>query len=411
MAAQTDRERGTHLFSSIFGRRFSLGTGLTLGCLLLLASCATPTSNQPTIVETPGGQPAPIPTDEQANNPSVISSPGAGLHPATPPDARNSHLVRSHWSDLPGWSNDNLIPAWGAFKSSCLALVKKVRWAPVCRAANDVDPLDAQAIQHFFHANFVPYRVINPNGTRTGTITGYYEPVLEGSLYRHGPYQTPLYSRPRDVSHWRLTRPRAQLLASGVLKGHELVWVNDPVEAAFLQIQGSGVIQLDNGRLMRVGFAGTNEHAFRSFATWLIRRGEITYANATMRGIKDWARAHPQQVARMLNSNPRYVYFRALPINNESEQNGPIGALGVPLTPQRSIAIDPTRIPLGAPVFLSTTQPLSGAPLQKLMMAQDTGNAIKGSVRADFFWGRGDTAGLEAGRMKQRGSMWVLLPR
>jgi membrane-bound lytic murein transglycosylase A len=159
--------------------------------------------------------------------------------------------------------------------------------------------------------------------------------------------------------------------------------------------------------MMRVGFGGTNDQPFRSFGKWLLDRGEITPAQATMQGIKAWARANPGRVDEMLNVNPRFVFFRELPPSND----GPVGALGVPLTAERSIAVDPATIPLGVPVFLSTTRPLSVEPIQRLMFAQDTGSAIKGGVRADFFWGAGDAAGETAGRMKQGGRMWVLMPR
>ncbi len=175
----------------------------------------------------------------------------------------------------------------------------------------------------------------------------------------------------------------------------------------FLQIQGSGRIRMADGSIMRVGFGGTNDQPFRSFGKWLLDRGEITPAQATMQGIKAWARANPGRVDEMLNINPRFVFFRELPASND----GPVGALGVPLTAERSIAVDPATIPLGVPVFLSTTRPLSTEPIQRLMFAQDTGSAIKGGVRADFFWGAGDAAGETAGRMKQGGRMWVLMPR
>lgn len=316
-------------------------------------------------------------------------------------------LKAASWQALPGWQEDNLLTAWSAFQTGCEQLAGKPDWAAVCHDARHVDPLDSRAIRNYFEHRFTPWMVVNEDGTTVGTITGYYEPVLDGSRRRHGPYQTPLYRHLGDSA--LMASSRAELIRSGVLRGHELVWVDDPVEAAFLQIQGSGRIRLAEGGIMRVGFAGATDQPFQSFARWLIDHGEITPARATLPGIKAWAQANPGRVQRMLNVNPRFVFFRELEAEH-SDSDGPIGAQGVPLTAKRSIAVDPARVPLGAPVFLSTTAPLSSQRMQRLMLAQDTGSAIKGAVRADFFWGHGEQAGINASRMKQPGQMWVLLP-
>jgi membrane-bound lytic murein transglycosylase A len=197
---------------------------------------------------------------------------------------------------------------------------------------------------------------------------------------------------------------------SNLLRGSELVWVEDPVAAAFMQIQGSGKVKLDDGTVLRFGFEGTNDQPFKSFAQWLLNKGEITRNQATMQGIQSWARRNPRRVEEMLNANPRFVFFKELP-SNVSPDLGPIGALGVPLTAERSIAVDLKAMPLGAPVFITTTRPLSKQTLRRLVMAQDTGTAIVGGVRADYYWGTGDAAGELAGRMKQDGQMWLLLPK
>jgi membrane-bound lytic murein transglycosylase A len=191
------------------------------------------------------------------------------------------------------------------------------------------------------------------------------------------------------------------------LKGLEIAWVDDAVELFFLHIQGSGQVQLENGERLRVGYAEQNGHPFRSLGRLLIQRGELPAERASMQGIKDWARRHPAKVQRYLNENPSFVFFRELP----GDLPGPIGSLGVPLTAERSIAVDPRVIPLGVPVYLATTWPNSPQPLNRLMVAQDTGGAINGGVRADFFWGFGDAAGNQAGKMRQAGRMWVLLPK
>ena len=319
------------------------------------------------------------------------------------------------WQTLPGWQDDDVSQAWPAWLKSCDALRRRsgeVNWRQVCEQATRVSNRDSQAIRRYFENNFQAYEIRNSSGSETGLITGYYEPVMNGALTRTSVYNVPLYSYP---SAWRKSKPnpgptRAELIGSGMLKGSEIAWVQDPVAAAFMQIQGSGKIRLEDGRVLRLGYAGTNDQPFKSFAQWLLDRKEITRSEATMQGISQWAKRNPDRVNEMLNANPRFVFFKELPGNVEADL-GPNGALGVPLTSERSIAIDLQAMPLGAPVFLATTKPLSSQPLQKLVMAQDTGKAIVGGVRADYYWGSGDAAGEMAGRMKQNGKMWVLLPR
>jgi membrane-bound lytic murein transglycosylase A len=317
---------------------------------------------------------------------------------------------------LPGWAEDNLTEAWPAWLKSCEVLSKRggeIQWKQVCTQSRGISASNGRAIRQYFESNFQVYEVTNrENGSQTGLVTGYFEPVMDGSLTRTATFDVPLYAYPQS---WKRSKPnpapdRAQLMSSGMLKGTELAWVQDPVAAAFMQIQGSGKIRLQDGRVVRLGYAGTNDQPFKSFAQWLLDRKEITRKEATMQGISAWAKAHPSQVENMLNANPRFVFFRKLP-SNVAPDVGPIGALGVPLTTERSIAIDRRALPLGAPVFLSTTQPLSSQVLQKLVMAQDTGKAIVGGVRVDYYWGSGDRAGQLAGRMKQTGRVWVLLPR
>ena len=338
--------------------------------------------------------------------------------PATAPSNYNSPIASFSavsWQALPGWQEDDLSQAWPAWLKSCDALRKRnseLNWRQVCSQAASVSVRDAQAIRRYFESNFQPFEIRNSAGSETGLVTGYYEPVMNGSQTRTSLYSVPLYAYP---SAWRQTRPnpgpsRAELMSSGILKGSEIAWVQDPVAAAFMQIQGSGKIRLQDGRVMRLGYAGTNEQPFKSFAQWLLDKKEINRSEATMQGISKWAKRNPDRVNDMLNANPRFVFFKELP-GNVSSDLGPTGALNVPLTTERSIAIDLQAMPLGAPVFLATTRPLSDQPLQKLVMAQDTGKAIVGGVRADYYWGSGDAAGELAGRMKQNGKMWVLLPR
>jgi membrane-bound lytic murein transglycosylase A len=315
-----------------------------------------------------------------------------------------------------GWQEDDLTQAWPAWLKSCDALRKRnseINWKQACSQASGISGRDKQAIRQYFEGNFQVYEVRNSaTGNESGLITGYYEPVMNGSQTRTTNYTVPLYGLPNA---WKSTQPspaptRAELMSSGALRGYELAWVQDPVAAAFMQIQGSGKIRLEDGRVLRLGYAGTNDQPFKSFAQWLLDRKEITRGEASMQGISAWAKRNPSRVEEMLNANPRFVFFKELP-GNVSADLGPNGALGVPLTAERSIAIDLKAMPLGAPVFLSTSKPLSSQTLQKLVMAQDTGKAIVGGVRADYYWGSGDSAGELAGRMKQDGKMWLLLPR
>ena len=319
------------------------------------------------------------------------------------------------WQALPGWQDDDLSQAWPAWLKSCDALRKRsgeVNWRQVCTQATSLSPRDTQSIRRYFESNFQAYEIRNSSGSETGLITGYYEPVMNGSQTRTSTYNVPLYAYPNA---WKKSRPnpgptRAELISSGVLQGSEIAWVQDPVAAASMQIQGSGKIRLQDDRILRLGFAGTNEQPFKSSAQWLIDRKEMTRGEASMQGISQWAKRNPDRVNEMLNANPRFVFFKELPSNVDADL-GPNGALGIPLTSERSIAIDLQAMPLGAPVFLATTKPLSNQPMQKLVMAQDTGKAIVGGVRADYYWGSGDAAGEIAGRMKQNGKMWLLLPR
>jgi len=319
------------------------------------------------------------------------------------------------WHALPGWQDDDLSQAWPAWLKSCEVLRKRsgeVNWRELCTQATSLSPRDTQSIRRYFESNFQAYEIRNSSGSETGLITGYYEPVMNGSQTRTSTYNVPLYAYPNA---WKKTRPnpgpaRAELISSGVLQGSEIAWVQDPVAAASMQIQGSGKIRLQDGRILRLGFAGTNEQPFKSSAQWLIDRKEMTRGEASMQGISQWAKRNPDRVNEMLNANPRFVFFKELPSNVDADL-GPNGALGIPLTSERSIAVDLQAMPLGAPVFLATTRPLSNQPMQKLVMAQDTGKAIVGGVRADYYWGSGDAAGEIAGRMKQNGKMWLLLPR
>ena len=359
--------------------------------------------------------------------PEVIAQP-APL-PAKPVEP----LRAASFAALPGWRTDDVRAAWPAFLTSCEVLVKRMEWKDACVGARSVNADDADAIRTFFEAGFTPYQVSNPDGATNGLITGYYEPLLHGARKRGGAYQTPLYRAPEDLLTIDLSSvypdlkgmrlrgrvvgnkvvpylSRAEMLQSAALDGKELMWVDDPIEAFFLQVQGSGRVQLaDTKETVRVAYADQNGHPYRSIGRYLVDKGEMTLDQASAQAIKGWYVANPARQQELLNANPSFVFFKEEKIPDPKK--GPKGALGVPLTPGRSIAIDPQFIPLGAPVFLATTYPLSDAPLQRLVVAQDTGGAIRNPVRADLFWGFGAEAGEKAGKMKQRGALWVLLPK
>lgn len=366
---------------------------------------------------------------------STVAPPRAAI-PAVvtqAPTSKIDTLQPVSFKDLPGWTNDDQRESWPAFLASCDVLVKKADWKEPCTIARDVNARDATAVRQFFESFFVPHQVRNADGSDTGLVTGYYEPLLRGARKRGGVFQTALHRVPDDLLTVDLASEypelkslrlrgrlqgtkvvpyfsRAELSKAGTLDGKELVWVDDAIDAFFMQVQGSGRVQLtESGATVRLAYADQNGHPYRSIGKYLVDRAELTLDQASAQGIKAWYVAHPERRQELLNVNPSYVFFKEEPITDSKK--GPKGALGVPLTPTRSIAIDSSILPLGAPIYLSTTQPNSAAALQRLMMAQDTGGAIKGAVRADFFWGFGSEAGEKAGRMKQRGMLWVLLPK
>jgi membrane-bound lytic murein transglycosylase A len=395
-----------------------------LTLVALLAACTTPQPQpQPQPIPQPKPQPQPQP------KPPVQMPPPVG--PVTAPQPAAPLFTPVAFEALPGWQQDDLRQAWPAFQASCRALGAKPDWKAVCAAAKQVDAGDGVALRQFFERYFVPNLVRAADGADTGLITGYYEPFLRGARKRGGSYQTPLYKVPDDLVTVDLgsvyptlkgMRLRGRLSGKTVvpyssraeierarIPGKELLWVEDPVEAFFLEVQGSGRVELDDGETVRVAYADQNGHPYKAIGRWLVEQGELTAEQASAQGIKAWIAAHPERRQELFNVNPSYIFFREerLPDPNV----GPKGALGVPLTPSRSVAVDPAFLPLGVPVFLSTTEPASDVPLQRLVMAQDTGGAIRGAVRADFFFGFGGAAPDNAGRMKQRGQLWVLLPR
>lgn len=381
--------------------------------LLLLAACA----QQP----------------QKALPPTTAATCPCKQAPTEPAAPAAAPLAAAQYEDLPGWRDDDPAPAFQAFLAECASLQKQSLWQATCASARslaDSTPdIDASALRTWFEVQLQPWQLVNPDASRSGLITGYYEPVMKGSRTRKAPYTTPVFGVPDDlivVDLGELYPELKHMRLRGRLEGRKLIpyysraewsleamrrtpllWVSDPIDFFFMQIQGSGQIQLDDGTRIRLNYADQNGYPYRSIGRWLIDNGEIKPEQASMQGIKAWARAHPARLQELLNTNPSLVFFREL----KAEGSGPQGALGIALTPERSLAVDTRYTPLGAPMWLSTTQPNSDVPLQRLMLAQDTGGAIRGPVRADFYWGSGPEAGSQAGKMKQSGSLWVLLPR
>jgi membrane-bound lytic murein transglycosylase A len=341
----------------------------------------------------------------------------------------------ARFADLLGWQTDVQAAALGALIRSCRPMEKRgvpgfgsaADWRAICTEARNIPTGNNNAARRFFERNFEPRAVRGPSG-RTGLITGYYEPELRGARKRTKRFNVPLHLRPGDLVSVNLGRfdknLKGKRIAGRVVKGSlvpyhdrariergalrgsklELVWVDSAADAFFLHIQGSGRIRLRDGSIMRVGYAGTNGHPYTAIGRELIRRGEVSRKKMSMQAIRTWLAAHPAKGAALMRTNKSYVFFRRL------TGPGPLGAQGVALTSERSLAVDRRLLPLGLPVWLETKRP-DGAPFRRLMVAQDTGGAIRGAVRADVFWGPGAGAADMAGRMKSDGRYWFLVPR
>lgn len=420
--------------------------------LLLLSACGTRTGSG--LQAPPGGSRITGALTEppgQAVAAGYVHQPGkAGVR----------YQAVSH-AALPQWQQQAFGRSLQAFKHSCTRLQAQPGWLGVCRQALSLPP-NSPLAQAFFERYFTPWQV-SQNGKQDGTVTGYYEPVLSGDVRPTAKARFPIYGLPQDLiavplpPHLRGSKQAVRMKRTGanqgviaadgthvvslaqfplndkstVLKGRlesgafvpyytraeinagalngkapVLGYADDPVELFFLHVQGSGRLRTPQGQYVRLGFADKNDRPYVSIGRYMADRGYLPLAQTTMQGIKAWMRQNPQRLAEVLGQNPSYVFFRRLPGNDE----GPLGALGVPLTGGYSVAIDRNFITLGAPLFLATTHPQTRRGLNRLMVAQDTGSAINGAVRVDYFWGYGDEAGALAGKMKYPGYVWQLLP-
>ena len=353
-------------------------------------------------------------------------------------------LVAVGYGEIPGWLKDHHSEAVAALGRSCdvfalkrdeavmgTALVPMIarHWRQPCAELPRLSTVDDTTVREYFERSFKPFRVFV--GSRTdGLFTGYYEPLLNGARRRVGRYTVPIFKRPPELVTVDLGRFRKDLarkriagvvrdgrldpfaararIEDGALDGRglELVWVDDAADAFFLHIQGSGRIRLDDGREMRIGYAGANGHPYTAIGRILIKRGEIEREHMSMQAIRGWLASHPDQAQVLMAKNASFIFFR------EIAGEGPIGSQGVSLTPGRSLAVDPAFVPMGLPVWLDVTDPIdTDTPLRRLMVAQDSGGAIKGAVRGDVFWGHGIDAAKRAGAMKSNGTFYLLIPR
>lgn len=355
----------------------------------------------------------------------------SGPPPVPPEIPKAPAAIPASWADLPDWDRDDPRPVLEGLRQTCLALRWRDGWQEVCAAVSLSQPQDAGQARSFFENWFTPWKLQQEDGSDTGLLTGYYVPDIRGSRVPDEHFRYPVYGVPDDllvidlasvypelgdyrlrgrldgrrvVPYW----PRRDIDARpDLLQGHELFWVEDPVELFFLQIQGSGRVVLPDGSRVMINYADQNGHPYRSIGRLLLERGAMTRDQMSMQNIRAWTQKHPEQVTELLAENPSYVFFREL----GPEWQTPPGSMGLALYPERSVAVDPKYVPLGAPVWLDASWPMSDAPLRRLMLAMDTGGAIKGRVRADFFWGMGPEAGALAGRTRQPLRLWLLLPR
>lgn len=417
-----------------------------LGLALILASCSS----------------------DKAPSGGTYTGGPKSAHPPTPPGVtyatpgQEVRYTSAAFTQIPDWSNQSFQNSLLSFQRGCTKLANKVQWQAVCQQAK-ITPLNDQAAKVFFENLFTPWH-ISDKGSHSGTVTGYYEPVLLGDTKPTAQARFPIYGIPNDFISVPLSNEQRQRkgqvrvaltgsnqgsinangtytanlnafpitersrsikgrvvgnqfvpyytraeINAGALNGKApiLGYANDAVELFFLHIQGSGRLQTPSGQFVRLGFAEKNEHPYKSVATYMAGKGYLPLAKTNMQGIKAWMQQNPSKLAEVLGQNPSYVFFRPL---SSAANEGPIGALGTPLTDEYSAAIDKHHVELGAPIFVATTHPIRNQPHNRLIMAQDTGSAIKGGVRVDYYWGYGDAAGEVAGKMKHPGQVWMLLP-
>lgn len=377
--------------------------------LSLLQSCILPEQNgtgaHRTSPSSPSGPDIALTLPDNYNRPAanarIINMPG-------------SRWVPVGWADLPGWEDDRISEAWQAWIWSCSQ--PSATWAVACAQIMRLTDASENTKRQWMYDHLQPYRVETTNGNPAGLLTAYYEPIFRANRNPVGDFVYPLYTPPADLHptrpYWSRkdieTNPRAQQ----ALQNKAFAYMDNPLDVLILHIQGSGQLILTEPdgttHRVRAAYAANNNQRYASVGRYLLDRKLIT--DATWPGIRSWLEANPSRVNEVLWSNPRYIFFNEIPLEDPSL--GPIGAQGVPLTSGRSIAVDKRSIPYGTPVWIATQDPTGiTQPIKRLVLAQDTGSAINGAVRADYFWGQGPQAGEEAGRTKQTLYMWAFLPK
>lgn len=325
-----------------------------------------------------------------------------------------SRWVPVRWADLPGWNHDRVGEAWQAWVWSCSQT--SATWAQACGQIIHLANASENTKRQWMYDHLQPYRIEALNGNTKGILTAYYEPIFRARRQPQGDFTVPLYLPPPDLHptnpYWSRKDIESNPRAQRAVQGYEFAYLADPLDALILHIQGSGQLVLTEPdgttHRVRAAYAASNNHRYGSVGRYLLDRNLIT--DATWPGIKAWLDEHPERLQEVLWSNPRYIFFNEVPLDDPTL--GPVGAQGVPLTSGRSIAVDKRAIPYGTPVWIATEDPSGQTqPLQRLVLAQDTGSAIVGAVRADYFWGQGHEAGEQAGRTKQTLFMWAFLPK
>lgn len=344
-----------------------------------------------------------------------VSAPPRDLGPLTGSLAHpKSRWVPVAWSDLPGFNDDALHEGWVAMISNCAR--PNAAFAPLCREVRQLSLAETDEQRAWMMERLQPYRVESPTGPTDGKLTSYYEPVFEATRRPTATNTVPLYQAPAGLVPKRTWYTRQEIdtlpQAQAALRGREIAWLADPIDVLMLHIQGSGRLRMTEAdgsqHMIRVAFSATNEQPYRSVQQWLISQG-VPKVSLWPDDVKLWVAQNPQRLSQLLWSNPRYVFFREEPMSEVDASSGPVGAQGVPLTAGRSIAVDRDSIPYGTPVWLASPGP--AMPLAKLVVAQDTGSAIVGAVRADYFAGTGADAGRIAARMNQPLRLWALWPK
>ncbi|MEA3354009.1 MAG: murein transglycosylase A [Campylobacterota bacterium] len=336
-------------------------------------------------------------------------------------DISKANLLKVSWSDLDGFKNDDLEAAFEVFKKDCQRSKRYKNLKEVCNKA-----LNGSVSKEFFRSNFTPYQLISDEKEDEGLITGYYEPILYGSFEQSEKYKYPVYKKPDDLLTVDLSdiypdlkkyRLRGKLVGNKVIPYNNreeiengqnkalepICYVSDKIDLFFLHIQGSGKVQLENGEIINIGYAAQNGRRYYSIGRKFIEKGYISREDISLQTIRKWLKENPSKVDEILNLNDSYIFFRL------SDKTA-TGSLGVPLVANRNLAVDRAYIPLGYPVFIDTTDPIDNKPIRQLMVAADTGGAIKGEIRADFFFGNGNSAEEKAGRMKQKGKLYLFIP-